>query len=52
MELCGHPMIDALAPHKANKTTTTYINTTNANATNTFQKPCGHPIRDAQPQKR
>ena len=50
IELCGHPMMDALA-HKANKTNTTYINTTNANATNTFQKLCGHPIRDAQPQE-
>ena len=51
MELCGHPMMDALAPHKAKKTNTTYINTANANATNTFQKLCGNPIRDAQPQK-
>ena len=50
IELCGHPMMDALA-HKANKTNTPYINTTNANATNTFQKLCGNPIRDAQPQK-
>ena len=47
MELCGHPMMDALAPHKTN---TTYTNTTNAYATNTL-KLCGHPIRDAQPQK-
>ena len=43
IELCGHPMMDALAPHKAN---TTYTNTTNAYATNTL-KLCGHPIRDA-----
>ena len=43
IELCGHPMMDALAPHKTN---TTYTNTTNAYATNTL-KLCGHPIRDA-----
>ena len=41
IELCGHPMMDALAPHKTN---TTYTNTTNAYETNTL-KLCGHPIR-------